>query len=105
MALCRGTVARNRNSWGPVSMSSGFHRLEPDEEFAEEYTERMMSAQMRQLDPLKEDLAEWLNKNLGKWSFKSSFELCMPECKVQYFVRQINRLQHLMSLLQHGLGL
>lgn len=66
MALGRGNVARSRNSWGPMSVPSGFHRLEPDEEFAEEYTERMMSAQMRQLDPLKEDLAEWLNKNLGE---------------------------------------
>lgn len=66
MALGRGNVARSRNSWGPMSVPSGFHRLDPDEEFAEEYTERMMSAQMRQLDPLKEDLAEWLNKNLGE---------------------------------------
>lgn len=49
-----------------MSLNSSFHRLEPDEELAEEYTERMMSAQMRQLDPLKEDLAEWLNKTLGK---------------------------------------
>lgn len=49
-----------------MSVPSGFHRPEPDEDFAEEYTERMMSAQMRQLDPLKEDLAEWLNKNLGE---------------------------------------
>lgn len=48
-----------------MSISSSFHRLEPDEEFAEEYTERMMSAQMRQLDPLKEDLADWLNKTLA----------------------------------------
>lgn len=66
MALGKGTVAKNRNSWGPMTIASNVHRLEPDEEFAEEYTERMMSAQMRQLDPLKEDLAEWLNKNLGK---------------------------------------
>lgn len=60
-------VARNRNSWGPVTTSpTTFHRMEPpDEEYAEEYTERMMSAQMRQLDPLKEDLAEWINKTLG----------------------------------------
>ncbi|XP_044254422.1 GAS2-like protein 2 [Tribolium madens] len=56
-------VSINRNSWGPMSVPS-FHRLEPDEEFAEEYTERMMSAQMRQLDPLKEDLADWMNKTL-----------------------------------------
>lgn len=34
---------------------------------AEKYTERMMSAQMRQLDPLKEDLADWLNKTLREY--------------------------------------
>lgn len=67
MALGNRTVTKNRNSWGPMSVTSNFHRPDPDEEFAEEYTERMMSAQMRQLDPLKEDLAEWLNKNLGEY--------------------------------------
>lgn len=66
MAFGRGTVTRSRSSYGPMSLNSSFHRLDPDEELAEEYTERMMSAQMRQLDPLKEDLAEWLNKTLGK---------------------------------------
>lgn len=67
MAFGRCNIARNRNSWGPMSISSAsFHRLDPDEEFAEEYTERMMTAQMRQLDPLKEDLADWLNKVLGE---------------------------------------
>jgi hypothetical protein len=65
MAFGRSNVSRNRNSWGPMSVPTGFHRPEPDEEFAEEYTERMMSAQMRQLDPLKEDLADWINKTLG----------------------------------------
>lgn len=66
MALGRGTMIRSRSSYEPMSLNSSFHRLDPDEELAEEYTERMMSAQMRQLDPLKEDLAEWLNKTLGK---------------------------------------
>jgi hypothetical protein len=56
-----------------MSVPTGFHRPEPDEEFAEEYTERMMSAQMRQLDPLKEDLADWINKTLGKWWNRSLF--------------------------------
>ncbi|XP_030755481.1 growth arrest-specific protein 2-like isoform X2 [Sitophilus oryzae] len=66
MAFGRRDVSRNRNSWGPIStVALSFPRPDPDEEFAEEYTERMMSAQMRQLDPLKEDLADWLNKMLG----------------------------------------
>ncbi|XP_018331620.1 growth arrest-specific protein 2-like isoform X2 [Agrilus planipennis] len=65
MSYYRGNVARSRNSWGPMSMSMDFHRLDPDPHYAEECTERMLSAQMRQLDPLKEDLAEWLNKTLG----------------------------------------
>lgn len=68
MAFGRNNVSRNRNSWGPISTMGpmGFPRPDPEEELAEEYTERMMSAQMRQLDPLKEDLADWLNKTLGK---------------------------------------
>lgn len=66
MAFGRNSVTRSRSSYGPMSLNTGFHRLDPDEELAEEYTERMMSAQMRQLDPLKEDLAEWLNKTIGK---------------------------------------
>ncbi|KAJ3631554.1 hypothetical protein MTP99_012674 [Tenebrio molitor] len=72
MAFGRSNVSRNRNSWGPMSVPTGFHRPEPDEEFAEEYTERMMSAQMRQLDPLKEDLADWINKTLGFSIWKST---------------------------------
>lgn len=56
-----------------MSVPSGFHRQEPDEEFAEEYTERMMSAQMRQLDPLKEDLADWMNKTLGEYKQNKTF--------------------------------
>lgn len=67
MALGRNNISRNRNSWGPISTVGplGFPRPDPDEELAEECTERMMSAQLRQLDPLKEDLADWLNKSLG----------------------------------------
>lgn len=62
MAAC----VRNRNSWGPMSIPNNFHKLNlnNDEEYAEEYTERMITAQMKQLDPLKEDLADWLNKTL-----------------------------------------
>lgn len=69
MAFGRNNISRNRNSWGPISspVGGGFFRLPPDQDYAEECTERMMSAQMRQLDPLKEDLADWLNKTLGKY--------------------------------------
>lgn len=68
MAFGRSMGSRNRNSWGPTSISMGFQRRVPDEDYAEECTERMMNAQNRQLDPLKEDLADWLNKTLGKSS-------------------------------------
>ncbi|KAH0998665.1 hypothetical protein HUJ04_012851, partial [Dendroctonus ponderosae] len=64
MAFGRNNVFRNRNSWGPVSSCGTVGLPRPDPE--EEYTERMATAQMRQLDPLKEDLADWLNKTLGK---------------------------------------
>lgn len=57
-------VSRNRNSWGPNSVH--FQRLVTEELLADECTERMMHVQMRQLDPLKEDLADWLNKTLCK---------------------------------------
>lgn len=68
MTYNRNGATRNRNSWGPttsvVATTRGCLQSLEGEEFAEEYTERMVSAQMRQLDPLKEDLAEWLNKTL-----------------------------------------
>uniref|UniRef100_A0AAR5PYL3 Calponin-homology (CH) domain-containing protein n=1 Tax=Dendroctonus ponderosae TaxID=77166 RepID=A0AAR5PYL3_DENPD len=63
MAFGRNNVFRNRNSWGPVSSCGTVGLPRPDPE--EEHTERMATAQMRQLDPLKEDLADWLNKTLG----------------------------------------
>lgn len=64
----RSAAYRNRNSWGPttsvVATTRGCLQSLEGEEFAEEYTERMVSAQLRQMDPLKEDLADWLNKTL-----------------------------------------
>ncbi|ERL91235.1 hypothetical protein D910_08571 [Dendroctonus ponderosae] len=63
MAFGRNNVFRNRNSWGPVSSCGTVGLPRPDPE--EEHTERMATAQMRQLDPLKEDLADWLNKTLA----------------------------------------
>lgn len=62
MAFGRNNFARNRNSWSQ-SVSVSF-KPDQDDKMAEKYTERMMSAQIRQLDPLKEDLADWLNKTL-----------------------------------------
>ncbi|KAL1509860.1 hypothetical protein ABEB36_004535 [Hypothenemus hampei] len=72
MAFGRNNVSRNRNSWGPISSSplmsspggAGFHHDRDDDFLVDECTERMMTAQQRQLDPLKEDLADWLNKTL-----------------------------------------
>lgn len=57
--------SKNRYSCGPFSLSYELRRVEP--EFVdEEYTERIINTQLRQLDPLKEDLSEWINKTLGK---------------------------------------
>ncbi|KAK9686051.1 Calponin homology (CH) domain [Popillia japonica] len=56
--------SKNRYSCGPFSLSYELRRVEP--EFVdEEYTERIINTQLRQLDPLKEDLSEWINKTLG----------------------------------------
>lgn len=65
MAFNRNTSRQNRHSCGPFSLSYELRRVEP--EFVdEEYTERIINTQLRQLDPLKEDLSEWINKTLGK---------------------------------------
>ncbi|XP_071055937.1 growth arrest-specific protein 2-like isoform X2 [Onthophagus taurus] len=64
MAFERNRVRYNRNSCGPFSLSYELRRVDP--EFVdEEYAERIINTQLRQLDPLKEDLAEWINKTLG----------------------------------------
>lgn len=39
---------------------------ETDEDYAEYYQDRISAAQNRQLYPLLEDLADWINKSLGK---------------------------------------
>lgn len=39
---------------------------ENEEEYAEYYQERISNAQNRQLYPLMEDLADWINKTLGE---------------------------------------
>ncbi|EFN83567.1 hypothetical protein EAI_05316 [Harpegnathos saltator] len=60
---------RYRSSWGPSSVSV-FNRADvprpspEEEEFADFYHERLHSAQSRQLIPLQEDLADWINKTI-----------------------------------------
>lgn len=44
---------------------------ETEEEYVEYYQDRIFNAQKRQLYPLQEDLADWLNKTLGKFIFTS----------------------------------
>ncbi|XP_057340326.1 growth arrest-specific protein 2-like isoform X1 [Microplitis mediator] len=57
---------RYRSSWGPSSVSAftraDVPRASPEEEEYEFYHERIHSAQNRQLIPLQEDLADWINK-------------------------------------------
>lgn len=66
---------RYRSSWGPSSVSAfaraaDVPRPSPEEEeFAEFYNERLHSAQSRQLIPLQEDLADWINKTISESLF------------------------------------
>lgn len=61
---------RYRSSWGPSSVSV-FNRVDvprpsaEEEEYADFYHERLHSAQSRQLIPLQEDLADWINKTIS----------------------------------------
>ncbi|KAK0183480.1 hypothetical protein PV327_001517 [Microctonus hyperodae] len=63
---------RYRSSWGPSSVSAFGHadipRPSPEEEEFEFYHERIHSAQSRQLIPLQEDLADWINKTINAGS-------------------------------------
>ncbi|XP_034937663.1 growth arrest-specific protein 2-like [Chelonus insularis] len=60
---------RYRSSWGPSSVSAftraDIPRPSPEEEEFEFYHERIHSAQSRQLIPLQEDLADWINKTIN----------------------------------------
>jgi hypothetical protein len=75
------TTPVDRRSWSPVhrprsapGYNNGHHRLsapaapsiETEEEYVEFYQQRILTAQQRQLLPLQEDLADWLNKLLGE---------------------------------------
>lgn len=63
---------RYRSSWGPSSVTV-FNRADvprpspEEEEYADFYHERLHSAQSRQLLPLQEDLADWINKTLSEY--------------------------------------
>lgn len=72
----RSTPGRSRrtiNSWGPMSLPSETNRPatqgqnvpETEEEYVEYYQDRIYHSQSRQLYPLQEDLADWINKILG----------------------------------------
>jgi len=48
------------------------HRIpstDTDQEYLEQYQGKIIDSQNRQLLPLKEDLADWINKSLGKSRF------------------------------------
>ncbi|GFG33252.1 hypothetical protein Cfor_04560 [Coptotermes formosanus] len=78
-SIFRSTSGRTRrtiNSWGPMSLPSemnrpltalpqGQHMPETEEECVELYQDRIYLSQNRQLYPLQEDLADWINKTLG----------------------------------------
>lgn len=63
---------RYRSSWGPSSVSvfsrADIPRPSPEEEEFEFYHERLHSAQSRQLIPLQEDLADWINKTISEYT-------------------------------------
>jgi len=45
------------------------HRIpstDTDQEYLEQYQGKIVDSQNRQLLPLKEDLADWINKSLGE---------------------------------------
>lgn len=45
------------------------HRIssaDTDQEYLEQYQGKIVDSQHRQLLPLQEDLADWINKSLGK---------------------------------------
>jgi hypothetical protein len=75
-----GRSRRAVSSWGPMSLpselnrplsgpSQGQHMPETEEEYVEYYQDRIYSSQSRQLYPLQEDLADWINKTLGEQLF------------------------------------
>lgn len=66
MALNKKETKKNKNKWGPNSVFSGFYCVAVDENYVEEYTGKVIDYQNHQLDPLKQDLADWINRILGR---------------------------------------
>lgn len=64
MANTPGYMPRWRS--GPTLGDWGQHTPETEEEYVEYYQDRINLSQSRQLLPLTEDLADWLNKTLGE---------------------------------------
>ncbi|XP_046748329.1 growth arrest-specific protein 2-like isoform X2 [Diprion similis] len=83
---------RYRSSWGPTSTTI-FNRADvprpsaEEEEFADIYHERLHYVQGRQLIPLQEDLADWINKTITSSSDKRP--LLGERCEAEFlFARQ-----------------
>lgn len=56
-----------KKNWGPMSLFPGFcYTRNVDENYVEEYTEQVLNSQNHQLNPLKCDLADWINRTIGK---------------------------------------
>ncbi|XP_054261381.1 growth arrest-specific protein 2-like isoform X2 [Macrosteles quadrilineatus] len=70
MATTPGCMPRWRS--GPSLGDWGHHAPETEEEYVEYYQDRITHSQSRQLLPLMEDLADWLNKTLGLEHLTSS---------------------------------
>lgn len=68
---------RHRSSWGPNTVNhfqkADVPRLSPEEEDFDFYPERLHLIKSRQLIPLQEDLADWLNKLLSEYIYNSNF--------------------------------
>jgi len=69
MANTAGCMPRWRS--GPA-LDWGHHQPETEEEYVEYYQDRISLSQARQLLPLMEDLADWLNKTLAMEHLSSS---------------------------------
>jgi hypothetical protein len=94
-----GTVSSRRSQsppWRPQSapgarqlsapVAPAAPDIETEEEYVEFYQQRILTAQQRQLLPLQEDLADWLNKLLGKSKTISSiyFSATIGDLKSQF---------------------
>ena len=80
---------------------------ETDEDYAEYYQDRISAAQNRQLYPLLEDLADWINKCLGKCYISSCIlntasnnSVCNWDCS-RIFLGRCIRMRHFPSQ-HHG---